>query len=70
MRSLFALETVRSTTRERRRESIDAPGGISVARASKICLVISKDLFEVGVRRYFPAAKIAFSETKVCYGYG
>jgi hypothetical protein len=66
MRSLLARDTVRSTTRASRRESIGAPGGIRGAKASKICFAISKDLFAVGVSRYLPAARIAFSETKVC----
>jgi hypothetical protein len=39
------------------------PGAMMGVRASKIVLQTSKDLFEVGVRRYLPAARIAFSET-------
>lgn len=65
-RSFEAREVVRRTTRARRRASIGWPGFMTGAKASKMILQLSKDLLLLDVRRYFPAAKMAFSETIVC----
>ncbi len=40
------------------------------ARASKMGLIVSKDLSEEGVRRYLPDARIAFSAIGGCCGRG
>jgi hypothetical protein len=59
---LLRRDTVRTTTKARRRTSTAWPGGITAARESSICLVVSNEGVKISESRYLPEARTALSD--------